>query len=382
MAANRNYLTNISVLYRNTQKFFDKVLSRYDIGSGQLLSLFFINEHEGITMQELAQSGEVDKGTVTKSIQRLIEQGYVQARTDENDRRIKRLYTTEKVAEVMKTLYECRKELRSKLATGVDFDTFESLLDGVTENSRVYNEPEETYPMIRIGGMQKMTLLDYPGKVAAVIFTSGCSFKCPYCHNRDLVFVPENYEFFKPEEIFSYLQKRKGILDGVAITGGEPLIQENLEEFISEIKKLGYPVKLDTNGYHPERLKALCESGMIDYVAMDIKNTPSKYASTVGTNSEVFRIDNIKESVAFLMASGIEYEFRTTVVRELHDEEDIADIARWIRGARHFYLQQYSDSDNVIQKGFHAYSADEMRKLCKIAQEFVPAAEIRGVKEG
>ena len=382
MAANRNYLTNISVLYRNTQKFFDKVLSRYDIGSGQLLSLFFINEHEGITMQELAQSGEVDKGTVTKSIQRLIEQGYVQARTDENDRRIKRLYTTEKVAEVMKTLYECRKELRSKLSTGLDFEGFEALLDAVTENSRVHSEPEERYPRIRIAGLQKMTLLDYPGKVAAGIFTSGCNFKCPYCHNRDLVFVPDNYEFYQPEEVLSYLEKRKGILDGVCISGGEPLIQENLIEFIAEIKNLGYLVKLDTNGNRPERLKELCETGMIDYVAMDVKNSPDKYAMTVGLNNEVFKLENIRESIAYLMASDVDYEFRTTVVKELHDVDDIAEIARWIRGARHFYLQQYTESDNVIQKGFHAYTADEMRELCRIAQEYVPAAEIRGVKEG
>ncbi len=382
MAANRNYLTNISVLYRNTQKFFDKVLSRYDVGSGQLLSLFFINEHEGITMQELAQSGEVDKGTVTKSIQRLIEQGYVQARTDDNDRRIKRLYTTEKVAEVMKSLYEYRKELRSKLSTGLDFEAFEALLDAVTENSRANSEPEERYPRIRIAGLQKMTLLDYPGKVAAGIFTSGCNFKCPYCHNRDLVFVPDNYEFYQPEEVLSYLEKRKGILDGVCISGGEPLIQENLIEFIAEIKNLGYLVKLDTNGNRPERLKELCETGMIDYVAMDVKNRPDKYAMTVGLNNEVFKLENIRESIAYLMASDVDYEFRTTVVKELHDADDIAEIARWIRGARHFYLQQYTESDNVIQKGFHAYTADEMRELCRIAQEYVPAAEIRGVKEG
>ena len=227
-----------------------------------------------------------------------------------------------------------------------------------------------------------MTLLDYPGKVAAVIFTSGCNFKCPYCHNRDLVFVPDNYEFYQPEEVLSYLEKRKGILDGVCISGGEPLIQENLIEFIAEIKNLGYLVKLDTNGNRPERLKELCETGMIDYVAMDVKNSPDKYAMTVGLNNEVFKLENIRESIAYLMASDVDYEFRTTVVKELHDVDDIAEIARWIRGARHFYLQQYTESDNVIQKGFHAYTADEMRELCRIAQEYVPAAEIRGVKEG
>ena len=379
---NGNYLTNISILYRNTQKFFDKVLSQYDIGSGQLLFLFFINEHEGITMQELSQNGEVDKGTTTKSVQRLIEQGYVQARTDENDRRIKRLYTTEKVSEVMKTLYEYRQELRIGLSADVDFETFETLLGKVVENSRAYSEPEERYSGIRIAGLQKMTLLDYPGKVAAVIFTSGCNFKCPYCHNRDLVFVPDNYEFYQPEEVLSYLEKRKGILDGVCISGGEPLIQENLEEFISEIKRLGYLIKLDTNGYRPKRLKQICETGMIDYVAMDVKNSPEKYAQTVGLNNEVFKLENIRESAEYLMTSGIEYEFRTTVVKELHEKEDLLAIARWIQGAEHYYLQAYSDGPNVIQQGFHAYDNEEMKQLCEAVREYVPSAELRGLKEG
>lgn len=380
--AESSFLIDISALYRNIQKYFDKTMAKYDIGSGQLIFLFLINEQEGITMNEVSRIGEVDKGTTTKSVQKLIEQDYVQARTDENDRRVKRLYTTERAAKIMNELYELRNECRLKLAMDTDFDRFETLLDRVTTNSRMYLNPEPLFSGIKIGGLQKMTMLDYPGKVAATIFTGGCNFKCPYCHNRDLVFVPDRYEFLDPDDVLAYLEKRKKILDGVCITGGEPLMQDDLQSFIAAIKKIGYLVKLDTNGYFPDRLEEICSTGMVDYVAMDIKNTPEKYADTVGLNQDVFRMERIQESVKFLMTSDIEHEFRTTVVRELHTKDDIVEIARWIRGTSHYYLQQYTDSGNVIAPGWSAYTKDEMEELREAASEYVPTVELRGVKEG
>ena len=316
-AEQNNFLINLSVLYRNMQKYFDKALAQYDIGSGQLMFLFFINENEGISMQEVSRIGEVDKGTTTKSIQKLIEQGYVQTQTDENDRRVKRLYTTQKATEIMPQLYEYRNELRRRLGQDVDIDLFEEMLERVCVNSRMYLVPEPRYSGVRIGGLQKMTLLDYPGKVAATIFTSGCNFKCPFCHNKDLVFIPENYDFFDPEEVIQYLEKRKGLLDGVCISGGEPLLQEGLKDFIRDIKKMGYLVKLDTNGCYPDKLRHLLDTGLIDYVAMDIKNTPEKYARTAGINRENFALELIEESRKIIMAQAPDYEFRTTVVKEL-----------------------------------------------------------------
>ena len=377
-----SFLIDISALYRNIQKYFDKTMARYDIGSGQLIFLFLINEHEGITMNEVSRIGEVDKGTTTKSIQKLIEQDYVQSRTDENDRRVKRLYTTQRASEIMSTLYNLRNECRLKLGMNADFDSFEKLLSRITTNSRMFLNLEPLYSGIRIGGLQKMTLLDYPGKVAATIFTGGCNFKCPYCHNRDLVFVPDNYEFYDPDDVLAYLEKRRGILDGVCITGGEPLIQDGLTDFIRAIKSMDYLVKLDTNGYYPDRLKEIAETGMIDCVAMDIKNSPQRYAETVGLNQDVFRIEKIRESVDYLKKGTVEYEFRTTVSREFHTRDDLVEIARWIRGCRHYYLQQYNDGPNVIQPGWSAYSEEEMKELLEAVREFVPEAELRGVKEG
>lgn len=385
METRSNFFINISILYRNTQKFFDRVLAKYDIGSGQLLYLFLIHENEGITMQETTRITELDKGTTTKSIQRLIEEGYVQAITDENDHRVKRLYTTSKAADIMNSIYEYRNDLRGKLAQNVDFEIFETALKEVCENSKDLNEEEkenDVYSTIKIGGLQKTTLLDYPGYVAATIFTSGCNFKCPYCHNRDLVFVPEDYSFFDPKEVLAFLEKRKGILDGVCISGGEPLMHENLIDLLKEIKKLGYRIKLDTNGNMPERLKKVCETGLIDYVAMDIKNSPDKYASTVGLNQDVFQLENIKNSISYLLTGDIDYEFRTTIVKEFHEVEDIVEIARWIRGAKHYYLQAFEDSGNVIQQGFSSYSYQELQEILAQVQTIVPNTELRGVKEG
>ena len=382
MADQSNFLLNLSVLYRNTQKYFDRALVPYDIGSGQLSFLLCINENEGITMQELTALSEVDKGTTTKSIQRLIDQGYVQSRTDEKDHRVKRLYTTENASAIMPAVYEFRNQMRTILAADVDFPAFEQALSAVTDNARNRLFAESDLQSLKIGGLQKMTLLDYPGKAACTIFLSGCNFKCPFCHNRDLVFIPERYEYFDVNDIMEYLEKRKGILDGVAISGGEPLLQENLHTLIERIRELGYQVKLDTNGAYPKRLKEVVEKGLVDYVAMDIKNSPDKYARTLGMNPESFSLDPIRESVEFLKSSQIEHEFRTTVVRELHTAEDLLEIGRWLGENETYYLQQYVDSGNVIQPGYSAYTAAEMEDLRNQVAALVPNVKLRGVKEG
>lgn len=376
-----NFLIHLSILFRNTQKYFDKVLAQYDIGSGQLIFLLSIYEHEGITMQEVTQIGELDKGTTTKSIQKLIEQGYIQSCIDENDHRVKRLYTTSKAANIMNSLYEYRNECRNKLAEDVDFEAFEKMLGTACENSKNYLVPKDTYQDMKIGGLQKLTLLDYPGKLASTVFTSGCSFKCPFCHNKELVFVPENYSFLNTEEVLSYLAKRKNLLDGICITGGEPLLQEGLLPFIEAVKEMGYFIKLDTNGNNPQKLKEIVNSGLVDYVAMDVKNSKEKYHETVGLNEHVFDIQRIEESISFLLSGIVDYEFRTTVVKELHTKEDLLSLADWIKSAKRYYLQQYVDSENVIDRKWSAYNKEEMEDICNAVKEIIPTCELRGVKE-
>ncbi|HKM34636.1 MAG TPA: anaerobic ribonucleoside-triphosphate reductase activating protein [Lachnospiraceae bacterium] len=231
---------------------------------------------------------------------------------------------------------------------------------------------------MQIHGLNKTTLLDYPEHVAATIFTGGCNFCCPFCHNGELVLQPQAYPQIPEEEIMALLKKRKGILSGVCITGGEPTLQKDLPAFIEKIKELGYLVKLDTNGYRPEVLHRLLEQGLLDYVAMDIKNAKTHYPQTVGLKT--MDLTRIEESVQILIGGTIDYEFRTTVVRQLHTIDDFQDIAFWLDGARAYYLQVYKDNENVIQKGFSAYEKDEMESFLEVLAPHIEKVELRGIE--
>ena len=228
-----------------------------------------------------------------------------------------------------------------------------------------------------IQGLQKLTLLDYPGKVACTIFTAGCNFRCPFCHNASLVIDTSANETIPEEEIFRFLTKRQGILDGVCISGGEPLIQDGIEEFIRQIKEMGYDVKLDTNGSFPDKLIRLVEAGLIDYVAMDIKNSQEHYGRTIGI--EDYDIRDVHRSVKYLMSGKVPYEFRTTVVREFHQRSDFASIGRWIRGAREYYLQQFVDSGDLIRPGLHGYNKEIMEQALEVVKRDVESAKLRGL---
>ena len=231
---------------------------------------------------------------------------------------------------------------------------------------------------MQIHGFQKTTLLDFPGYVASTVFCGGCNFRCLYCHNRDLVLHSGEMPLISEEEVFAHLKRRKGILDGVCITGGEPTLQPDLEDFIRKVKELGLKVKLDTNGYCPDVLMNLCKKNLVDYVAMDIKGTPEQYEKITGVKPWDF--NKIQASVYFLMSGEVPYEFRTTVVKELHTPEDLQKISQWISGARPYYLQNYRDSEQVMQRGFHGYEPEQLKQICEIVQKKIPVAQVRGVE--
>ena len=230
---------------------------------------------------------------------------------------------------------------------------------------------------MNIQGIQKLTLLDFPDRTACTVFTGGCNMRCPFCHNASLVLRPgENPAYFE-EEIYAFLKKRQGILDGVAITGGEPLLQHGLREFILQVRELGFAVKLDTNGSYPDRLAALMDEGLLDYVAMDVKNSREKYAQTVGIKN--FDTAPIEQSIALLRSSGVPFELRTTVVRELHSAEDIEDMGVWLQGDHAHYLQGFIDSGDLIKKGLSGYDKNQMEDLVNVLKAYVPKAQLRGV---
>jgi len=227
---------------------------------------------------------------------------------------------------------------------------------------------------MKICGLQKTTLLDFPGFVAAAIFTGGCNFRCPYCQNSLLI---NPSEFLPTEEILEFLKKRRNVLEGVCISGGEPTLQADLPAFLSQVKTLGYSIKLDTNGYQPDMLITLCNEGLIDYVAMDIKSSLLEYP-------KICRIPHmdtalIEKSVSFLMKGKIPYEFRTTVVKEFHRKSDFCQIGQWLQGCRAYYLQNYQESERVLCPGLHGYPKSELLSFTDILKTYIPNTFLRGI---
>ena len=234
-----------------------------------------------------------------------------------------------------------------------------------------------------IAGLQKMTLLDYPGKVACTVFLQGCNFRCPFCHNSDL--LPGGGEEYMTEDaLLSFLEKRRGLLDAVCISGGEPTLYAGLPALLRQIKALGYLVKLDTNGSRPAVLKALAGESLIDYVAMDVKNCPRLYGTTVGV--ETMSLTPLEESLRFLISGGADYELRTTVVEEFHDAQSMQEMGRWLSDLipnlrpKRLYLQSFVDRDSVLLSGLHTPAAEELEAWRQMLQLYVESVYVRGVE--
>ena len=230
---------------------------------------------------------------------------------------------------------------------------------------------------MNISGIQKLTLLDFPGKLACTVFTSGCNFRCPFCHNASLV-LPGMSDHIDEQEVFSFLKKREGILEGVCITGGEPCLQPDLEAFIGKVRDIGFAVKLDTNGSFPEKLSSLLEKGLLDYVAMDIKTSKERYSEVCGVQNEKL-LENVQKSVEILKSSSVPHEFRTTTARELQTKEDFEKIGRWLSGEKRYFIQQYEASGELVGDEMTPYEKEELTEFAKVMKNFVENVEIRGI---
>lgn len=378
----KNYLSfDSSILYRCNQKYFDKLLSEYDLGYTHMLLLTEIYENEGISMNELALRGVFDKGTITKSIQRLEQLGYVAIENSEADKRSKLLYTSEKTQEIMPKLYQLRSEWNSYLSSELKEDELEAYNKAqakLIEKAREYSSVETNSEDIKFYGLQKLTLLDFPGNMAATVFTGGCNFRCPFCHNRSLVFLNENETEISSDDIVEYVSMRNKVLDGICITGGEPLLHPGLKDFIKKIRNLGLKVKLDTNGSNFDGLKQLVEEKLVDYVAMDIKNCPNKYSETIGMSD--FDLSEVEKSKNYLLENHVDYEFRTTVVKDFHEIEDFEEIGKWIKGAKRYFLQNFEDHGTCIMEGLSEVQEADLKKMKEKVAPYVEYVQIRGIE--
>ena len=229
---------------------------------------------------------------------------------------------------------------------------------------------------MEIHGLQKLTLLDFPGHTACTVFTGRCNFRCPFCQNASLVLHPETLAVIPEEDVFAFLEKRRGLLDGVAVTGGEPTLQPDLAGFLRKVKDLGFKTKLDTNGARPDVLRGLLAEGLIDYAAMDIKSSPSGYARCAGVPDKV--LGPVRESAALLEGSGVSHEFRTTAVKGLHTPEDFRAIGEWLVGTEKYFIQNYADSGDILEPGMAAFSKEELAELLAAIRPYIPGAALRG----
>lgn len=227
---------------------------------------------------------------------------------------------------------------------------------------------------MKIAGFQKLTLLDFPGKVACILFTQGCNFRCPYCQNSGLI-GHENEELISEEEIFSYLNKRKGVIDGVVVSGGEPTVQPDLEAFMRKIKDMGFLVKLDTNGSNPELIEKLIKDGVVDYIAMDIKNVLPLYISVASVKAS---IEKLKRSIEIIKSSSIDHEFRTTIIKNIHDIDKMKEICSYVGGDK-MYLQNFEQSENVLGKNLESFSKEELIEISKVMKGNYPNVKVRGI---
>jgi pyruvate formate lyase activating enzyme len=227
-----------------------------------------------------------------------------------------------------------------------------------------------------INGLQKLTLLDYPGKTACTVFLAGCDFRCPFFHNSERLDGSAPVEM-RDEELLRFLRQRRGLLDSLCFTGGEPSLRGELPQLCEKIKELGYNIKVDTNGNHPDAISRLIDAGLVEYVAMDIKNSPARYAQTAGL--ETLDLSAVNESIAMLIASPVDYEFRTTTVEQLHDADSFRQIGPWIKGAKQYFIQAFVDRDTVVYSGFTAPPEEKLREYADIVRPFVGSVSLRGV---
>lgn len=378
MDMNNYQSLDFSILYRCMHKYYDLALSDLDISAGQVAFLTILNEQEGLTLANLAKICSFDKGNVTKGVQKLEEAGYIEEKNS-TDKRAKLLYLTPKAKNIMSRIYMLKRDWWEIISQDIPENVLNEYLviqKKLADKARTYLEAYNAKSSLKFFGLQKTTLLDYPGKLASTLFTGGCNFCCPFCHNSDLVYLREGIKEIGSSEILDFLAGRKNILDGICISGGEPLLQEGLIPFIKEVKKLGLLVKLDTNGFLYDKLKELIDLKLVDYVAMDIKNAPKKYALTAGLKE--IDLEPILKSVELLKSNVVDYEFRTTIVKEFHDETDIKEIGLWLKGAKRYYLQNFRNNEHVINKNLTSHDISTLKHFKEILEKDILHVEIRG----
>lgn len=375
---NKNYIDlESSVLYRCNQKYYDKVLSEYGIGYSQFVFLTAIFENEGISMNELANGGSYDKGTITKSIAKLEENDYVRIVDSKKDKRAKELYTTQKAMSIMPKLYSIRQEWLNYLSSDLDEESlalYNNAMEKILNKARLYSNTELPIENMKFYGFDKLNLSAYKDKVSAVLYVGACNYRCKNCSRKNLVFLSSDAKTYDANEILEYLYKRNNFLDSVVISGGEPLLNEGLPLFLRSLKETGLKIKLETNGSNYLRLKEIVDGKLVDLVSMSIKNEFSLYPSTIGLSE--YDMSEVKDSINYLLKNKCDYEFVMTLSKEAHAKTDFDKLGESLKGAKRLVIRNYIDDENSITRGLTRASDNALEKIKNILEKYVQQVEI------
>ena len=376
MEKQNDLLMDSSILYRSTQKYYDKMLQDLNLSYAQLPILIEIYENEGISLQKIVQVGGYDKGTVTKNVQKLNTLGYVSILTNAKDKRAKELYTTALTKKHISEIYGIRRDWWHHITQDLNaqqIEVFSKFYQTLSNHARSYADLEQTN--LQFYKLKKLSLSDYDSHLSCSLYTGGCNLKCPYCHSKDLVYLKENRYPIVTEKINEYLQGHKKDLDGIYISGGEPLMHEGILSFLQYAKSLGYKIKLHTNGMFYDRLKRILNEKLVDFISLDIKNAPNTYAKTCGV--EDVNLKDIEKSLALLKNSLFEYDICVTLVHEFHNEKTMDELGQWIQGVDHVVLQPFVDNETTIDHSLHSPDFDQILKYRQILEQYVKHVEIR-----
>ena len=370
-------LLDISILYRSTQKYYDKMLQSLSLTYAQLPILILIYEHEGISLQQIAYEGGYDKGTITKQVQKLQEMGYIRVQSSQRDKRAKELYTTQNARSIMNKIYGIRASWWQHISASIpenDMQKFSTFYKTMVVSAREFAQKDQEE--IVFFDHQKLNIEIDPGKMSTIVWTGGCNFRCPFCERSRFIFLKEDSRVITGTKILQYLQERQNVLDQLVITGGEPLMHPELDSFLKEAKALGYQIRIETNGSYPQHLEDLIQNHRVDQVVMSLKNTPEEYGQSIGLDQA--EIQKIQRSVDILLHCDLDVRFVIVPIKEFHGQEDLIQMITWIKDAPCIELHSYQESMTPIQEGLHGYTHQELQSLLPQLQEITPNIKIKG----
>lgn len=368
-------LMDISILYRSTQKFYDAQLKDYHLSYAQLPVLIMIYENEGIPLNEIVTRGDYDKGTISKTVKNLESLQYIRVEASVSDKRAKALFTTEKTKQIMSQIYAIRRRWWKHLTSNMDDVSFKSFLEDTHTMAEVSKKiTSRTEMNSNFMDWKKMSLSAYEGNISSVLYSGGCNFRCPMCTKKRFIFLKNDNEEIKNEEIREFLKNKQGMVDAICIDGGEPFMHTHFLNSLREMKKFGYKIKVNTNGSHYESLKKAIDEGLVDMVSMRLQNSMKEYNANIGMPN--FSIENIKKSVSYLLEGHVDYEFRIILVKEYHSLKSVEQMATWIQGAKSVILYNFEEGNDSIVPNLHGVTPEDLVKMKAIIASKVERVKV------